>query len=78
MKKNPLGVKIAGCPLDEKIGEMHVLRKDGDSIAALAMIVVDNPMLPGHRPPHLQRLHEGVHLPEAGAGQHPAGGDRAC
>ena len=26
---------------------MHVLRKDGDSIAALAMIVVDNPMLPG-------------------------------
>ena len=26
---------------------MHVLRKDGDSIAALAMICVDNPMLPG-------------------------------
>ncbi len=36
-----------GCPLDEKIGEMHVLRKGGDSIAALAMVVVDNPMLPG-------------------------------
>jgi len=47
VKRNPLGVKIAGCPLDEKIGEMHVLRRDGDSIAALAMIVVDNPMLPG-------------------------------
>ncbi len=47
VKRNPLGVKIAGCPLDEKIGEMHVLRKDGDSIAALAMIIVDNPMLPG-------------------------------
>ena len=47
VKRNPLGVKIGGCPLDEKIGEMHVLRKDGDSIAALAMIVVDNPMLPG-------------------------------
>ncbi|HXU02212.1 MAG TPA: pyridine nucleotide-disulfide oxidoreductase, partial [Polyangia bacterium] len=47
VKRNPLGVKINGCPLDEKIGEMHVLRKDGDSIAALAMIVVDNPMLPG-------------------------------
>jgi NADPH-dependent glutamate synthase beta subunit-like oxidoreductase/NAD(P)H-flavin reductase len=47
LKRNPLGVKIAGCPLDEKIGEMHVLRRDGDSIAALAMIVVDNPMLPG-------------------------------
>ena len=25
-----------------------------------------------HRPPHLQRLHEGLHLPEAGPGQHPA------
>jgi NADPH-dependent glutamate synthase beta subunit-like oxidoreductase/NAD(P)H-flavin reductase len=46
-KKNPLGVKLAGCPLNEKIGEMHVLRKEGDSIAALAMIVVDNPMAPG-------------------------------
>ena len=29
----------------------------------------------GDRPPHLQRLHEVVHLPEAGAGRHPAGGD---
>jgi NADPH-dependent glutamate synthase beta subunit-like oxidoreductase/NAD(P)H-flavin reductase len=46
-KKNPLGVKLGGCPLNEKIGEMHVLRKEGDSIAALAMIVVDNPMAPG-------------------------------
>jgi NADPH-dependent glutamate synthase beta subunit-like oxidoreductase/NAD(P)H-flavin reductase len=47
LKRNPLGVKIAGCPLHEKIGEMHVLRKEGDSIAALALIVVDNPMAPG-------------------------------
>src|SRR5450432_58967 len=47
LKKNPLGVGLAGCPLNEKIGEMHVLRKGGDSIAALAMVVVDNPMLPG-------------------------------
>ena len=30
------------------------------------------PDVPGHRPSHLQRLHEGLHLPEAGAGQHPA------
>ena len=28
-----------------------------------------------HRPPHLQRLHEGLHLPEAGAGRHSAGRD---
>ncbi len=34
------------------------------------------PDVPGHRPPHLQRLHEGLHLPEAGAGQHPADRDR--
>src|SRR5450432_4217619 len=47
LKKNPLGVGLAGCPLNEKIGEMHVLRKGGDSIAALAMVVVDNPMVPG-------------------------------
>jgi NADPH-dependent glutamate synthase beta subunit-like oxidoreductase/NAD(P)H-flavin reductase len=47
LKRNPLGVPLAGCPLDEKIGEMHVLRKGGDSLAALAMVVVDNPMLPG-------------------------------
>ena len=47
MKKNPIGVTLRGCPLNEKIGEMHVLRRDGDSIAALAMVVVDNPMLPG-------------------------------
>src|ERR1019366_5216396 len=26
-----------------------------------------------HRPPHLQRLHEILHLPEAGARRHPAG-----
>jgi NADPH-dependent glutamate synthase beta subunit-like oxidoreductase/NAD(P)H-flavin reductase len=47
VKPNPLGVPLRGCPLNEKIGEMHVLRKDGDSIAALAMVVVDNPMAPG-------------------------------
>ncbi|HEY5089512.1 MAG TPA: FAD-dependent oxidoreductase, partial [Polyangia bacterium] len=47
LKKNPIGVALRGCPLNEKIGEMHVLRRDGDSIAALAMIVIDNPMVPG-------------------------------
>ena len=46
-KKNPLGVALAGCPLNERIGEMHVLRKEGDSLAALALIVIDNPMVPG-------------------------------
>ena len=46
-KSNPLGVTLAGCPLEEKIGEMHVLRREGDSLGALALIAIDNPMLPG-------------------------------
>jgi NADPH-dependent glutamate synthase beta subunit-like oxidoreductase/NAD(P)H-flavin reductase len=44
---NPLGIPLPGCPLDEKISEMHMLRKGGDAIGALAIIVVDNPMVPG-------------------------------
>jgi NADPH-dependent glutamate synthase beta subunit-like oxidoreductase/NAD(P)H-flavin reductase len=44
---NPLGIDLAGCPLDEKISEMHTLRKRGDAIGALALIVLDNPMCPG-------------------------------
>jgi NADPH-dependent glutamate synthase beta subunit-like oxidoreductase/NAD(P)H-flavin reductase len=46
-KRNPLGFVLEGCPLDEKISEMHVLQRDGDAIAALAVVVVDNPMCPG-------------------------------
>jgi NADPH-dependent glutamate synthase beta subunit-like oxidoreductase/NAD(P)H-flavin reductase len=46
-KVNPLGVPLTGCPLDERIGEMNALRKDGDSIAALAIVMIDNPMCPG-------------------------------
>jgi len=50
-KVDPLGVTLTGCPLEEKISEMQILRRDGFSIAALAMIMVDNPMVPatGHR-----------------------------
>jgi NADPH-dependent glutamate synthase beta subunit-like oxidoreductase/NAD(P)H-flavin reductase len=46
-KPNPLGVPLAGCPLDERIGEMNALRSEGESIAALAMVMIDNPMCPG-------------------------------
>jgi len=51
LKVDPLGVTLTGCPLDEKISEMHLLKRDGLAIAALAMIMVDNPMCPatGHR-----------------------------
>ncbi len=45
--RNPLGIKLAGCPLDEKISEMHAAYKAGDAIAALSIIMIDNPMCPG-------------------------------
>ncbi|HEY6928299.1 MAG TPA: FAD-dependent oxidoreductase [Thermoanaerobaculia bacterium] len=46
-QKNPLGVALPGCPLDEKISEMHALRREGDAIGALALVAIDNPMCPG-------------------------------
>ena len=51
LKQDPLGNTLTGCPLEEKISEMHVLKRDGHGIGALAMAMVDNPMVPatGHR-----------------------------
>lgn len=51
LKKNPLDITLTGCPLEEKISEMHLLKRDGKTLAALAMVMVDNPMCPatGHR-----------------------------
>jgi NADPH-dependent glutamate synthase beta subunit-like oxidoreductase/NAD(P)H-flavin reductase len=46
-QKNPLGIALPGCPLDEKISEMHQLRREGDAIGALALVAIDNPMSPG-------------------------------
>jgi NADPH-dependent glutamate synthase beta subunit-like oxidoreductase/NAD(P)H-flavin reductase len=50
-RKTPLGVSLAGCPLEEKISEFQMLKARGEPLAALAMIAVDNPMLAatGHR-----------------------------
>jgi NADPH-dependent glutamate synthase beta subunit-like oxidoreductase/NAD(P)H-flavin reductase len=47
VRANPLGVPLAGCPLDEKISEMHLLRREGDALGALALVCIDNPMVPG-------------------------------
>jgi len=44
---NPLGVTLIGCPLEEKISEAHMLKRDGDNIASLALIMIDNPLCPG-------------------------------
>jgi len=51
LKVDPLGNKLTGCPVEEKISEMHVFRRDGHPVAALAVAMRDNPMVPatGHR-----------------------------
>ncbi|RKZ88115.1 MAG: pyridine nucleotide-disulfide oxidoreductase [Candidatus Parabeggiatoa sp. nov. 3] len=50
-KIDPFDNTLTGCPLDEKISEMQRLKRDGYTIAALAMIMIDNPNCPltGHR-----------------------------
>ncbi len=45
--KSPLGVTLTGCPLEEKISEMNLLMAEGCAIGALAVVVVDNPMVAG-------------------------------
>ncbi len=47
VRRNPLGIKTDGCPLDEKISEMHLLKKQGDPIGSLALVAIDNPMCAG-------------------------------
>ncbi len=51
LKVDALGVTLTGCPLEEKISEMQMLKRDGKNLAALAVAMVDNPMIPatGHR-----------------------------
>ncbi|MGZ5077214.1 MAG: pyridine nucleotide-disulfide oxidoreductase [Methylobacter sp.] len=46
-KTDPLGVTTIGCPLDEKISEMNLVKRGGDNIGALAIVIIDNPMCPG-------------------------------
>ncbi len=50
-RANPLDVTLSGCPLEERISEAHTLKRDAYTLGALAMIMLDNPLLPatGHR-----------------------------
>lgn len=51
LKTNPAGDILTGCPLEEKISEMHVVKKSGYGIGALAIVTIDNPFcaVTGHR-----------------------------
>ncbi len=46
-KLSVFGVTLAGCPLEEKISEMNVIKQRGNSIGALAIVTIDNPMAAG-------------------------------
>ncbi len=46
-RRSHFGVTLAGCPLEEKISEMNVVKQDGFTVGALAIVVVDNPMCAG-------------------------------
>ena len=50
-KASVFGVRLAGCPLEEKISEMNTVKENGNPIGALAVVTVDNPMVAatGHR-----------------------------
>ena len=45
--KTAVGVEQAGCPLEEKISEMHEARGQGVLVGALAIAVIDNPLVAG-------------------------------
>ncbi|MBI5111793.1 MAG: FAD-dependent oxidoreductase [Rhodovulum sp.] len=50
-RRNDFGVPLAGCPLEERISEMNLVKAGGHSVGALAIVAIDNPMCAatGHR-----------------------------
>jgi NADPH-dependent glutamate synthase beta subunit-like oxidoreductase/NAD(P)H-flavin reductase len=50
-KRSVFGVTLAGCPLEEKISEMNLVKSRGYGLGALAIVAVDNPICAatGHR-----------------------------
>lgn len=47
VKINPLDIPQAGCPLEEKISEMNMVKSQGVAVGALAVVTLDNPMCAG-------------------------------
>jgi NADPH-dependent glutamate synthase beta subunit-like oxidoreductase/NAD(P)H-flavin reductase len=50
-RKSVFGVTLAGCPLEQKISEMNLVKSRGYALGALAIVAVDNPLCAatGHR-----------------------------
>ena len=50
-QRNSLNISLTGCPLEEKISEMNQSVSEGFILGALAIAMIDNPLLPltGHR-----------------------------
>ena len=50
-RDDAFGNPLAGCPLEEKISEMNLVKARGQAIGALAIVTVDNPLCAatGHR-----------------------------
>jgi NADPH-dependent glutamate synthase beta subunit-like oxidoreductase/NAD(P)H-flavin reductase len=46
-KASVFGVTLAGCPLEEKISELNLVKQRGYSIGGLAIVTTDNPMCAG-------------------------------
>jgi len=46
-KKSAFGVKLAGCPLEERISEFQLVKSQGHALGALALIAIDNPIVAG-------------------------------
>lgn len=51
IQKSITDIELKGCPLDEKISEMNLLRQNGFIVGSLATAMIDNPFLAatGHR-----------------------------
>jgi NADPH-dependent glutamate synthase beta subunit-like oxidoreductase/NAD(P)H-flavin reductase len=46
-KKSHFGVTLNGCPLEEKISEFHLSMTRGNTVGALGIITIDNPLCAG-------------------------------
>jgi len=46
-KSSAFGITLAGFPLEEKISELNLVKQEGNTVGALAIVTIDNPMAAG-------------------------------